>query len=360
MAVMREPPLAGRPAGRAGAPVPSVAGPATRVLARLVDFTAALAALLVTALATGSFGEATTGTGADWGLLACIGGLILGEATLLRWWGRTPGKAAFGLSVAAGGGGRLPWPRAAIRALLAWSPLLPVARNLVTPAEIAISLGLVAAVGGPALARRDHRGLHDLAVDSVVLRPVPSARGRLLRLGVDLAVLGAAAFAGAYGAYGFTTPSPLWYFGSPGSTPYGDATQVDFPPGVTQGYIFSTPVDPSRAPRCSVSAFGGSVPLEAAGPPPAFDPEAQPIGDPLAHMQAIYAFRGTPGSSYTVTCESSGTTGSYLAASVALGSRTVGNVIEAAGFSIVLVGVALIVVAVRKASAPGADRLRAP
>ena len=314
---------------------------ALRLLARVVDFAMASALLLGVAVATGTFGESS---GSAWpGSLLLFGGLVLAEATLVRLGGRTPGKAAFGLTVSAPAGGRLPWWRAALRALLAWSPLYPVMLPLVASgSEQAAALVLLAALAGPAAVRSDHRGLHDLVAGGVVSRPARVARDRLLRLGIDLAVFGGAVFAGASVAYGYATVPGFW---TVDRVPYGLSAQLSFHPHASEAYIFARTAT-GRGLDCTVTTAAGRTVSLGAAHPPAYDDHVRAL-----NMPAVYRFPVGEVGLYTVACGAPGQAGEYAVGAPVTSSRTTGNVLEGAGLGLFLAGMALIVVQRRRITA---------
>ena len=145
------------------APIVS-AGITVRLGARAVDTFIVLVALSAGSLVPGG-SESATATWATVGLVALS--VTIGEACLLKLYGRTPGMALLGLRVVTPSGDPLSMPRVVLRAALVWSAVvavgaLPGATGAVTLAVVLI--GLVA----PMTVRRDRRGLHDLAAFSVV------------------------------------------------------------------------------------------------------------------------------------------------------------------------------------------------
>ena len=89
------------------------------------------------------------------------------EACLLRWWGRTPGKALFGLSVMTTNGQRVPLWRGVLRAAIVWVGIM-LGGVVTRPAGPVILAVALASMVGPMLVRDDHRGLHDLITGTVV------------------------------------------------------------------------------------------------------------------------------------------------------------------------------------------------
>ena len=139
-----------------------------RVGARAVDVFVVLVVVVVGSLVPGG-SETSTATAVSFGLVAVAVSVF--EACLLRWWGRTPGMALFGLSVTTTTGRRVPLWRGMVRAAIVWSAVM--LGGIVTGVAAAIILiSTFGALIGPMIARTDHRGLHDLITATVVVRAI--------------------------------------------------------------------------------------------------------------------------------------------------------------------------------------------
>ena len=146
------------------------AGVEVRVVARAIDCLLVLVIAVVGSLIPGS-SESGAATAVSCALVAVA--VSIGEASMLHRWGRTPGKAMFGLSVLTLRDRRVPFLRGLARATLIWVP--PILGGFVFGAAGPVILvGALTAVAGPALFRRDHRGLHDLATATWVVAAGPS------------------------------------------------------------------------------------------------------------------------------------------------------------------------------------------
>ena len=142
----------------------STANVGLRLVARAVDFFLVLVVVAVGSLIPGT-SETSTATAVSFSLVAI--GVSIYEACLLRWWGRTPGKALFGLSVMTTNGQRVPLWRGVLRAAIVWVGIM-LGGVVTRPAGPVILAVALASMVGPMLVRDDHRGLHDLITGTVV------------------------------------------------------------------------------------------------------------------------------------------------------------------------------------------------
>jgi len=145
-----------------------------RLLARAVDCQFVLVIAVVGSLVPGS-SETATATAVSCALFAIVVSIV--EAGMLRRWGRTPGKAMFGLSVVTARGGPIPLSRSLARAAMIW--VTPIVGGFVSGSAGPVVLtGALSCLAGPMAFRRDRRGLHELATGTwVVLAAGPRIEG---------------------------------------------------------------------------------------------------------------------------------------------------------------------------------------
>jgi uncharacterized RDD family membrane protein YckC len=133
-----------------------------RLLARAIDQWIVLAGLLVVSTLVGGPERASPAAFA----LATVT-VAAYEATLLRWWARTPGKALLGLGVTTVSGRRVSWPAGFLRTALLWGPL-SLGPYLGDRAGRTVLVAVVVVYFGEAAWRDDGRSVHDLAAGTVV------------------------------------------------------------------------------------------------------------------------------------------------------------------------------------------------
>ena len=141
------------------------AGVAARCFARASDALIVLVIAVVGSLVPGA-AETPTATAVNCALVAVA--VVIAEALMVARWGRTPGKALFGLTVVTTDGGRVPFVRALVRAAMIWVTTI-LGGFVLGTAGPEVLVGGFACLAGPMLARRDHRGLHDIVTGTDVV-----------------------------------------------------------------------------------------------------------------------------------------------------------------------------------------------
>ena len=152
--------------------VPRTARVGVRLCARAVDFTAVLAIVSVGSLMPGA-SESSTATAVSFSLVAV--GVSIAEACLLRWWGRTPGKAMLGLQVVTTNGQHVSFLRAFVRATFVWVTIMLGGIVAGIAGLVILAIGLTS-LTGPMILREDHRGMHDLITGTTVTLTVQADR----------------------------------------------------------------------------------------------------------------------------------------------------------------------------------------
>jgi uncharacterized RDD family membrane protein YckC len=135
-----------------------------RLGARAADACIVLAVLLVGSLVPGS-SESAAATTVNFVLVALA--VSICEGSLVRWWGRTPGMALYGLTITTTEGQQVSARRATLRAGCVWFGVM-VGGFVAGAVGAAILAAALAALIGPMVARGDHRGLHDLIAGTMV------------------------------------------------------------------------------------------------------------------------------------------------------------------------------------------------